>query len=333
MNPKLHRVAPQATNNGGGWWRLLMVAWALAWLAAPARAEYPDRPLHLVLPFAPGGASDAVARILAPELSTRLGQPVIVENRPGAEGLIAGQAVAAAAPDGYTILYAVSATAALPIVSKTPFDMTRDFTPLCSIGTYDFGMFVSTALPVHSVREFVAYVKAHPGTVNFATLNVGEHLAATLFMRAAGIEMRKIPYRSMSQILPDLVGGQVQVNFGPLLNGKWLADAGRTRVLASLGRERSPSAPELPTMAEAGLPGVKFESVQMLFAPAKTPRDIVDRLAREVNAILAKPDIRARLEKLTLRVKGGTPEDLRREQVAANTVWARFAREHLATTQ
>lgn len=300
------------------------IALSIAWVS---RAEYPSRPVRLVLPFAAGGAADAVARTLAPALEARLGQPVVIENRAGADGAIAGQVVAGAPADGYTILYAVSATAALPVVGTTAYGPS-DFAPITTIGTYDFGMFVSPRVPATSVGEFIAYAREHPGTVNFATLNVGEHFAAAQFMRASGVEMTKVPYRSMAQVLPDMLAGQVHVNFGPLSNGIALAREGKVRVLAMLGPERSLLAPEVPTMGESGMPGVAFESVQMLLAPAKTPAGIVGQLSREVNAVLSQPGVRAKLEKLTLRVKGCTPEDLRRAQADSHAAWARFARDY-----
>ena len=301
-------------------------------IALPAKAETPACPLRIVVPFAAGGPADSVVRIISAPLAERLGRPVVVENKTGADGVLAGQAVAAARPDGCTLLYAVSATAALPVVTRTTYDMTRDFTPVTTIGAYDFGMFVSTRVPAQSVAQFVSFAKANPGKVNFATLNLGEHHAVALFMRAAGIDMTKVPYRSMAQILPDMVAGQVHLYFGPLANAG-LARDGRVRLLAMLGAERSAMAPEVPTMSEAGLPEVTYESVQMLFAPAKTPREVVEKLSREVNAVLLDPESRARLEKLTLRVRGGSPDAMRKEQEAANVAWARFARENHLSTQ
>ena len=312
--------------------RLLGVV-VMASLAWTAHADYPNRPIRIVVPFAAGGAADAVARVLAPELEARLGQPVIVENQSGAQGALAGQAVAAAPADGYTLLYAVSATAALPVVTKTTYDMSTDFTPITTIGTYDFGMFVSTSVPATSVREFVAYAKAHPGKLNFATLNLGEQYAAASFMHAAGIEMTRVPYRSMSQILPDMVRGEVHVNFGPLNNGIALAKAGRVRVLATLSAERSAFAPDVPTMSESGLPDVSFESTQMLFAPARTPPEIVEKLSHEVNMVLAQPEARAKLEKLALKVKGSTPGALQQAQAAAYVAWSQLAREYRLSAQ
>ena len=297
-------------------------------LGLAARADYPNRPIRLVMPFAAGGASDSVARVIAPELAARLGQPVVVENHPGAQGAVAGQAAATAAADGYTILYAVSATAALPVVTRTSYDMNRNFTPISTIGTFEFGMFVSAKVPATTVGEFVAYARAHPGTLNFATLNLGEHYAGSLFMSAARIDMVNVPYRSMAQLLPDMIDGQVHVNFGPLTNGMALAKDGRVRVLATLGAERSAQARDVPTLREAGLPDVAFESTQMLYAPAGTPPDIVERLSREVNAALAQPQVRAQLEKLAFTPRASTPEAMQRAQAEADKAWAQLARDY-----
>lgn len=298
---------------------------ALASVALAVQADYPDRPLRIVVPFGAGGASDAVARVIAPALAARLAQPVVVENRPGAQGAIAGQAVASAPPDGYTVLYAVSSTAALPVVTKVPYDMARDFAPVSSIGAFDFGMFTSAKVPARTVREFVDFARSRPGRVNYASLNVGEQYAAALFMNAAGIEMSRVPYRTLAQVVPDMTGGDLHVYFGPLVNGIALAKEGRLRMLATLGTGRSASAPDVPTMREAGLPDVAFESLQMLFVPARTPPEIVARLSREVNATLGQPDVRARLEELSLKVQGSSPFELRKAQTAADESWSRLA--------
>jgi tripartite-type tricarboxylate transporter receptor subunit TctC len=309
-------------------YQMFGIVLAVALAGAVGAADYPARPVHIVVPFAGGGASDSVARVIAPELAKLLGQPVIVENRPGAEGVIAGQVVAAAPADGYTLLYAISGTAALPIVTKTSYDMTADFTPISTIGNFDFAMFASPAVPPSSVAEFVAYAKANPGRLNFATLNLGEQLAASLFTRASGVRMMSVPYKTMGQIVPDMAADQVHLYFGPVINGIGFAKDGRMRVLATLGTERSPLTPNVATMRELGLGEVTFESTQMLFAPAKTPRPIVERLSRAVNAILAQPEVGAKLRTLSLRPKGSTPEEMGAAQQAANVTWARFAREN-----
>ncbi|NJD87879.1 MAG: tripartite tricarboxylate transporter substrate binding protein [Betaproteobacteria bacterium] len=301
---------------------------AMTFLSFATLAQSPGRPLKIVMPFAAGGASDAVARVVAPALAARIGAPVVVENQPGAQGAIAGQAVAAAPADGHTILYAVSATAALPVVTRTPYDMARDFTPVSTMGTYEFGMFVSARLPVKTVREFVAYAKARPGTLNYATLNVGEQYAAARFMQATGIRMTRVPYRTLAQIVPDMAGGEVHVNFGPVVNGIAFAKDGRTHILATLGRARSALLPDVPTMGEAGFPEVEFESVQMLFVPSRTPPGVVERLSREVNAVLEEPGVRAKLEKLSLRVQGSSPAALHQAQLAADAAWSRLAQEY-----
>ena len=307
--------------------RCLLGIVAMAFVALAAQADYPSRPIRIVVPFAAGGPADAVARVLATELAARLGQPVIIDDRPGAQGAVAGQEVSAAPADGYTLLYAVSATAALPVVTSTTYEMTRDFAPITTIGTYDFGLFISTSVPATTVRELVAYAKAHPGKLNVATLNLGEQYAAASLMHATGIEMMLVPYRSMAQILPDMVRGEVHLYFGPLSNLA-LAKDRRVRVLATLSASRSAFAPEVPTMGESGLPDVTFASTQMLFAPARTPPAIVEKLSREVNVALTQPEVRAKLESLTLRVKGSTPEELRRAQAVADVAWARIAREY-----
>ena len=308
--------------------RRLILALALASCPLLAHSAYPDRPLRLVMPFAAGGASDAVARIVAPELSARLGQPVIIENHPGAQGALAGQFVAGAPADGYTLLYAVSATAALPLVTRTSYDMARDFAPVSTLGAFEFAMFVSSTVPATSVPEFIAYAKKNAGKANYATLNLGEDFAAAAFMQAAGVGMTRIPFTSGAQILSSMTSNDVQVNFGPLANSRVFTKGGRARALATLGSERSAQAPEVPTMKEAGLPDVAFDSIQMLFVRANTPAEIVERLSREINAVVSTAEARGRLEKLALKPKGSTPEELRKAQAAADAAWARLAQKY-----
>lgn len=308
-------------------------AMALAAWPAWGHSAYPDRPIRLVMPFAAGGASDAIARIVAPELAARLHQPVIVENHPGAQGALAAQTVVASPADGYALLYAVSATAAIPLVSRTTYDMARDFTPVSTIGSFEFAMFVSSTVPASSVADFIAYAKKADGKLNYAVLNLGEEFAAAAFMQAAGVQMVKVPFTSGAQILAAMASNDVHVNFGPLANGQTFTKSGRARALATLGSQRSAQAPQVPTMSEVGLPDVAFDSVQMLFVRAGTSADIVQRLSHDVNGALSAPEVRARLEKLSLRVNGSTPEELRKKQAAANAAWARLAEKYRLGSQ
>jgi len=306
----------------------LVFALVIACGSSLSRAEYPDRPLRIVMPFAAGGASDAVVRIVAPELSSRLGQSVLVENHPGAQGGLAAQTVASAPADGYTLLYAVSATAALPLVTKTTYDMARDFMPVSTIGAFEFGLFVSATVPAKTVQEFVDYARRHPGKANYATLNLGEEFAAAAFMNATGIEMMKVPFTSGVQILTSMANDEVHANFGPLVNGMTFTKGGKARVLATLGAQRSAQAPEIPTMKEAGFPEVAFDSLQMLYIRAGTSPQIVERLSRQVNAALSRPEVREKLEKLSLRVRPSSPEEMRKTQAAASATWTMLANKY-----
>jgi tripartite-type tricarboxylate transporter receptor subunit TctC len=308
---------------------LALLALSAALAAAPAIAEYPAKPVRLVVPFAAGGPTDTVARAVAQQMTRSMGQPVIVENKPGADGAIAAQTVAAAAPDGYTLLFASSSLFALPYSMKpAPFDTLADFAPVSSVARFTFCLYVNPAVPAKTPRELIAYARANPGTLNFATSNMTEHLAAALFMKAAGIDMVRVPYKGAAQAMPDLVAGLVHVNFGPMNAGLPFVRDGRLRLLATLLPERSSQTPDTPTLDEAGVPGVTVQTSQVIVAPAKTPRDIVDRLSREVNLALGNRDVRAQLEKQAIVVEGSTPEGLRTQLEGIDRMWAVFVREN-----
>ena len=303
----------------------LLLASALVCL--PAAAQYPDRPVRIVVPFAAGGVTDSVARITAHELAKSLGQPFVVENKPGADGAIAAQSVKAAAPDGYTLFFATNSVLALPLVSKSAAFELADFVPVSTIGRFPFAMYVSPDVPSQSMKDLLAYARANPGKLNYATVNAAEHLAATQFMNAAGVDMVRIPYKGGSQVLPDLVAGRVQVYFGPVGLGLGHVKDGRLRMLATLLPQRTPLTPEVPTMAEAGLAGVTVQSYQMVLAPAKTPRAIVERLSKAINAALRGAEVRARLEQISLIVEGMTPQEHAAMLDEAHRTWAHFFRQ------
>jgi tripartite-type tricarboxylate transporter receptor subunit TctC len=306
---------------------LLALAPALAFPAVLAR--YPTKPVRLIVPFASGGPTDTVARIVGQALSQSIGQSVVIDNRPGAEGAIAAQTVVGAPPDGYTFLFGTGSLGALPLLRKPPpFDLLTDFAPVSTIGRFTFCMYVNPGVPAKSVAEFVAYARASPGKLNYAASTYSEFLAAAQFMKAAGINMARVPYKGAAQAMPDLIAGRVQVTFGPISGGLQYVKDGRLRMLASLLPQRSPATPDVPTMVEAGVAGVSVPSWQAIFGPAKTPREIIVRLSREVNLILQGPGVRAQLDRQALQVEGSTPEALAANLKEDLRTWAQFIREN-----
>jgi len=313
---------------------LPILALAAILAPAPSDAQYPARPIRLVVPFTAGGVTDSVARITANHLSKSLGQPVVVENRPGADGAIAAQTVKAAAADGYTLLFATNSVLSIPLLSKSAgFDTFADFTPVSTVGRFPFALFVHPEVPSKSVKDLVDYARANPGKLNYATVNPGEQLIAGQFIKATGVDMVRVPYKGGAAALPDLVAGRIHLYFTPVGNGLGHAKEGRVRMLATLLPERTPLAPEVPTMAEAGIGGISVMSYQMVLAPTGTPRDVVERLSTAVNAAVRDPDVRAQLEKVSLVVEGMTPRQTAAMIEDANRLWSQFFREAGITAQ
>ncbi len=280
--------------------------------AALAQA-WPSRFVRLVVPFPPGGGADAIARIVAVRLSDTWGQQVLIENRGGASGNLAAEAVAHSAPDGYTMFLAGDFQAVnLFLYPKLSYDPVADFTPVTLVVLYPSAMVVPNSSPARSVREFIAHAKANKGNVSFASPGLGTspHLAGELFKRLADIEMTTIPYRGAAPAIQDLIPGRVDVffnNIAPLLP---LMQQGQLRALAVTSAKRSPAAPDLPTLAESGLPGFDVSGWYAFFVPAKTPPAIVRKMHADTAAALADPAIKRRLEELGLFVVGSTPEEL-----------------------
>ena len=307
--------------------QLTLACMLLALGFAATAADYPNRAIRVIVPFGSGGVTDAVARITARALEKSLGQPVVVENKPGADGAIAATLVKNAAPDGYTLFFATSSSLSTPLVSKAAgFDPIADFAPISTVGRFPYAMFVNTDVPATSVKEFVAYARAHPGTLNYGTVNVGEQLAAAQFVKASGVDMLRIPYKSSP--VTELLAGRIQIYFGPVGMGLSHAKDGKVRLLATLVPERTPLTPDVPTIAEAGVAGISAgSSYQMFLAPARTPRDVVEKLSRAVNAAVADPEVRAQLEKASLVAEGMTPAQLTKLIAEANVTWTQFFRE------
>jgi len=292
--------------------RVLAAVTILGLVAPPAAAQYPSKPVRIVVSFGPGGTADAVARIVAQPLSETLGQPVVVENRPGADGAIAGEAVAKSAPDGYTLLFGGNTTMlGVPTLRKSPpYDVVADFAPITTIGRYAFFLVVHSSVPARTLAELIDHARANPGGLAYATVSINEFLAFAQLRSLANVDMLHVPYKTTTQSIPDLLNARVQLTFttGGLVAP--LVKEGRLRALATLLPERSSLLPGVPTIAEAGMPRLTVVPWSSLFAPAKTPRDAVERISREVSLILKRPGIRTQLENQGFEPGGSTPGEL-----------------------
>ena len=305
--------------------RILVPALLLAaFLAAPVSAQnYPVKTVRLVAPFAPGGATDVLARLTAQKLGERWGQQVIVDNRPGAGGNIGAEAAARSAPDGYTLLVAGAPHAInMTLYRNLPYDLARDLVAVNRIAGYPSAIVVHPSLPAKSVKDLIALAKARPGDLNFGSPGPGSpnRLAIELFMIMANVKMTHIPYKGGSgQMVTDLVAGHVQLASIGLPPSLEYVKAGRLRALAVTSTKRSPLLPEVPTVSEAGLPGFDVTSWYGIFAPAALPRSLVTKVNGDISAVLEAPDLRERLQRMDAEPSPQSPED-----------FARFVREEIA---
>ncbi len=292
---------------------------------------YPSRPVKFVAGFPPGGGMDSVARALGEKLSARPGQQIVVENRPGAGGAIGTDAVAKSAPDGYTLLIGPIGSQAIThhTLSKRPFDFQRDFTPVSRIGYGTIVFVVPAGSKAQSVKDFIALAKAAPGKLTFASSGTGAliHLTGEMFRLAAGLDMTHVPYKGTTQILPDLLDGRIDMALDSAPAYLPHLKAGRVRALAVASPRRSALMPDLPTMAEAGVPGVVSQTDYAMYAPAGTPRDIIALLNREVNAVVQMEDFRARMAALGIEVAGGTADSLQAEYADELAKWGKVVRD------
>jgi tripartite-type tricarboxylate transporter receptor subunit TctC len=277
---------------------LCVAAVALVALPAAAQGTYPDHPIKLVVPYPPGGSTDPVARLLASDIAGRLGQPVVVENKPGAAGSIGTEAVAKSPPDGYTILLHTSVIATDPTLKKSaPYDVKRDLAPITLAVTGPYLVVVNPSVPVHSISELIAYAKANPGKLNYGSAGQGSsgHIIGELFRKAAGIDMVHVPYKGGGPSITGLLSGEIQLLFDTIGGSRAQAESGKLRAIAVTSAQRSPVMPDVPTVSESGLKG--FEAVYWLgiFAPAKTPQPIVDKLYGAFKAALDNPANKAKL--------------------------------------
>jgi len=279
--------------------------------ATEAGAANAGKALRLLVPLPAGGPSDFIARQAAQHLSEALGQTVIVENKPSGNGLLAAREVAAAGPEGQTLLYAPGSMIATPLLAKgSGFDWVQELAPLGKIGRVPFGLAVHPALPATTVAELATHARSQPGRLNVATSTPSEIMAAAQFMQAAGVELTRVPYRGATQALPDLLAGRVQLMFGPLAALQAQVRAGALRLLAVLGPERSAAFPEVPTMREAGFAGVAVPTWQALYVSTRVAGTRQQQLARALATVAARADMRAELDKRLLAVEMGSPQEL-----------------------
>ena len=297
--------------------------------AVPALAQYPAKPIRLIIPFSAGGASDTAARALGQVLSKSMGQSVLIENRPGASGSIAAQAVLSAPADGYTLLWASASMVAIPFLQRSaPYQSLAEFTPVTMVGRLTYCLFVPMSVPAKSVGEFISYARANSGKLSFATGSLGELMVTAQFLKSAGITMVQVPYKGGAQAMPDLIAGRVQMNFGPFAGGFPHVKDGKLQMLATLTSQRSPAAPDVPTLTEAGVANVSSPTWQAIFAPPKTPKGIVERISREVALALRDAGLKEHFGRQAVQIEPSTAEGLSatiREDVE---MWQRFIREN-----
>ncbi|AWN34557.1 Bug family tripartite tricarboxylate transporter substrate binding protein [Methylobacterium radiodurans] len=315
--------------------RRVILAGGLAAAALPfsARAQgaYPTRPITLIVPFAAGGSTDVVGRLVAQKLSEVLGQQVVVENVVGAGGNVGAARVAKAEPDGYTILMGTVATHALNplILKRKPYDPVTDFAPVALLAVVPNVLIVNPNLPAKNVQELIALLKADPKKYNYASSGIGTplHLSGELFKSMAGVQMQHIPYRGSGPALNDVVAGQVPIQFDNLPSASEFIRSGTLRALAVTTKERAPSFPDVPTMAEAGLPNYETYTWNALFAPPGTPKPIVDALNAAARKALADPALVERLKTFSAKVQLSTPEELGQHVKTETAKWTPVVRE------
>jgi len=309
----------------------LAVAMGLLAPAAPVTAQYPNKPIRFIVPFPSGGGVDIVARTVGEKLGARVGQTIVVDNRPGAGTTLGTGLAAKSAPDGYTLL--VGPVIGLAIVhayySKLTYDLRRDFAPVGKIGFGTVVMVVPPSLGARSVKEVIALAKAKPGQLTFASSGTGAliHLTGELFKQMAGVNILHVPYKGTSQLLPDLLDGRVSMTIDSLPAHLPHIQAGRLRALGVARKTRSSQLPDVPTMAEAGLPGFESYTDYALYAPAGTPKTIVTLLNKEMAVVLELPDLRAKLAGIGIDVTGGTPEALQKEVIDEIAKWTKVIKD------
>jgi tripartite-type tricarboxylate transporter receptor subunit TctC len=303
----------------------LLGAVALAAAASGAIAQaYPTKPVRIVVPFGPGGVADISARAVAQKMGESMGQQVVVENKPSAGGILASETVAKADPDGYTLLFITNGNSVSEsLFRKLPYNSVKDFAPVSTVGFFDFVFVVKNDSDIKSMQDLLARMRANPGKVNIATINPGsgQHLSAELFKSMANVDAQIITYKSTPEVLTAVISGQVHVGLDIVAPVMAQVKGGALRMIAVSSKSRSPILPDVPTVAESGVPGYESESWNGVAAPVKTPPAILERLNKEVRAAVASPDVKKRLQDLGIDARAGTPEQLRERLVADIAKW------------
>jgi len=295
--------------------------------ALPAQAQqYPAKPIRLIVPFVAGGSADVLSRVLAQRLNQQYGQQVVVENRPGSGGHVGAEAAARAAPDGYTIVFGtIGIHAAYTIYSKLNYDPSRDLQPVSMYADVPNILVVHPSVPVKNVKEFIALAKSNPGRLNFGTAGSGSstHMAGEWFKLYTGVNLTHVPYKGSAQAMQDLLGGQIELMFENLPTAIAQVRAGKIRSLGMTSRERSPSMPEVPTLAETGVPGFEATAWFTIAAPAKVPADIIRKLNVDMNAFLKAPEMQQRWIDMGVVPLGGSPADAEKFFVVEREKWGK----------
>ena len=307
---------------------LCAICFGLAWPAAAQ--QYPSRPIRLIVPSTPGGSVDTLARTIGPRLTERWGQPVIVDNRAGAGGTIAGELVAKAPPDGYLLMLGTisSLCTNVSLQKKLPYDPMRDFAPVTLVATQNLMLVVHPSVPAKTVKELVRFAKSQPGKLSFASAGngTGSHLSGELFKQVAGVDILHIPYKGVVPAMMDVISGQVAINFPSILSALPHVRSGRARALAVTGAKRTRAAPEVPTMQEAGIKDYESMTWYGIVAPAGTPQDVVTKLSAEVAAILRQPETHERLSREGADPAGSTPQEFGRFMQSEIEKWRKVIR-------
>jgi tripartite-type tricarboxylate transporter receptor subunit TctC len=302
---------------------LVMLFFALALPAA--MAQFPNKPIRLIVPFPPSGAADLAARVIAKPLSEELGQPIVIDNRGGADGAIAGDLLTKAAPDGYTLLFGTNTgMLAAPTLRKNPpYDPLGDFTAVSLIGRFGFFLFVHAGVPATNVQELIAHIRANPGKLNYGTGNSTSVIATGQLIRQEKLDIVHVPYKGDAGVTTDLIAGRIQMVFATPGTAVPHVKEGKLRALATLLPARSELIPDAPTMPEAGLAGLTITPWAALFGPAHLPRDIVDRLARALQIVLARADVKEQLGRYAFEPQSSSPEEMSTFLKEQLEVWRR----------
>jgi len=309
---------------------LALALFALSVAGAAFAQSYPSRAIRLVVPFPPGGGpADILGRAIAQKMSERFGQQVIVDNKPGANTIIGAEAVAKAPPDGYTLLMAIDSTLTMnpTLYRKLPYDPLKDFDPVSLIANVPTMLVVNKDVPVNNVRELIALAKSKPGQIMFGTGTLATHLAGELFNSMAGTKMINVPYKGASGSIAAIIAGEVPVSFSGVSTALVNWKAGRVKVLAAMGATRLPQAPEVPTVAEAGVPGYEAQVWQSIVVPAGTPREIIAKLNAELTRIMKLADTRERLSVVGIEPTSSTPEELAAFIQSETAKWSRIIKD------